>query len=126
RPRHRLLGRKLVLRRRRLELHELKLYLLQEPRLTLRTRAVKLAPQLLDTISAASARALASLASASRRAPRSATIIVCAAARSEGSDSGMSCEDRTHAPPTSKPNHHPTDVGRHASFGYLQSMPHKT
>src|SRR5690349_8251128 len=48
RPRRRLLGRQLILGRRRLQLLKLKLHLLQQPRLTLRASAVKLPLQLLD------------------------------------------------------------------------------
>src|SRR6202035_3178096 len=48
RPRCRLLGRQLVFRRRRLQLFERKLHLLQEPRFALRASTVKLATQLLD------------------------------------------------------------------------------
>ena len=48
RPRRRLLGRQLIFGRRRLQLFELKLHLLQQPRLALRAAAVKLAAQLLD------------------------------------------------------------------------------
>ena len=48
RPRRRLLGRQLILGRRRLQLFELKLHLLQQPRLALRASAVKLPLQLLD------------------------------------------------------------------------------
>jgi hypothetical protein len=48
RPRRSLLGRQLVLRRRRLQLFERKLHLLQQPRFTLRASAVKLPTQLLD------------------------------------------------------------------------------
>ena len=47
-PRRRLLGRQFILGRRRFQLFELKLHLLQQPRLALRAGAVKLAPQLLD------------------------------------------------------------------------------
>ena len=48
RPRRRLLGRQFVFRRRRLQLFQLKLHLLQQSRLLLRARAVKLPAQLLD------------------------------------------------------------------------------
>ena len=47
-PRRRLLGRQFILGRSRFQLFELKLHLLQQPRLTLRARAVKCPPQLLD------------------------------------------------------------------------------
>jgi len=48
RPGHGFLGQKLILGRGRFQLFELKLHLLQQPRLALRAGAVKLAPQLLD------------------------------------------------------------------------------
>ena len=48
RPRRRFLGRQLVFGRCRLQLFELKLHLLQQPRLALRAAAVKLPAQLLD------------------------------------------------------------------------------
>ncbi len=48
RPGCRLIGRQLLLGRRRLQLFKLKLHLLQQPRLALRASAVKLPLQLLD------------------------------------------------------------------------------
>ena len=48
RPAAACLGRQLVLGRCRLQIFELKLHLLQQPRLALRAAAIKLAAQLLD------------------------------------------------------------------------------
>lgn len=135
------LGRQFVFSCRRFQLFELKLYLLQEPRLALRAAAVNLATQLLNLelevadeclsasasfALAASALALAATASASRCAVRSARIIACAAARQWGAIQASSDDDGNHIhhdPRSSKP--HPTDVGRHVSCGCLQSIPDK-
>ena len=110
RPRRRLLGRQFIFGRGRFQLFELKLHLLQQPRLALRAGAIELAPQLLDlepewlisaSVPAFTACALAATASASRRAARSARIIACAAARSVGSDSKAVTPRRNHI------HHHP-------------------
>ena len=103
RPRRRLLGRQFVFGRRRLQLFELKLHLLEQSRLALRAGAVELAAQLLDlelewaisaSVPAFTACARAATASASKRAARSARIIACAAARSDGSDSNCDVTPR--------------------------------
>ena len=112
-----------------------KLHLLQQPRLVLRASAVKLPPQLLDLqleMSDQRFRARRSpparepqAASASKRAARSARIIACAAARSDGSDSNCDVTQRQNhiRQQLQSKNRHPTDVGRHVSCGCLQSMP---
>jgi hypothetical protein len=47
-PPRRILGRQLVLGRRRLHIFELKVHLIQKPRRALRTRPVELTPQFFD------------------------------------------------------------------------------
>ena len=138
----RLLGRQFVLGRGCLQVFQLQLHLLEQPRLALRAAAIKLAPQLLDlelemgdqrfvagqirlSIGRLGFSACAAAASASSRAARSARIIACAAARSEGSDSEASSQaDENHIRQRSaKQNRHPTEVGRQVSCGLRQSMP---
>ena len=153
RPRRRLLGRQLILRRRRLQLLELKLHLLQQPRLVLRARAVELAAQLLDlelemAISAsvlersacafaASALALAAslaLAAALARSPLPSRLPGARRVRQGSSHARQrdrraaiqttrSCAERITSVRDCKSNRHPTDVGRHVSCGLRQSMP---
>ena len=101
-PRRRLLGGELILGRGRLELFELQFHLIEQPRRALRTGAIELAAQLLDLELEMTRSALRLPWRCGfrfgarcdrpplRRAPRSAMIIACAAARSDGSDSGRS------------------------------------
>lgn len=97
RPDCRSLRRQFVLGSRDLRVFQLQLHLLQQPCRAFRAAAIEFAPQLLDlsfkwAISACvpelSACARAAATSVSTRAARSTRIIACAAARSDGNDSG--------------------------------------
>ena len=137
RLRRRLLGRQFVFGRGCLQLFELKLHLLQQPRLALRAAAVKLAPQLLDLelevadqgFGAPSRRQLPLWRSpqplplqAARRARRGSSHARrqdrWGAIQSVGHD-----DDGITSITIRKPKPHPTDVGRHVSCGCRQSIP---
>ena len=137
----RILGRQLVLGRCRLQLFELKFHLLQQPRLTLRAIAVKLAPQLLDLqleMGDHSFRAGVHRLGASRNGlgfhAGGALGQACGAF---GQDHRMGngkigwqrfnrrCHTarESYSSATSKQNCHPTELGRHVSCGLRQSIP---
>ena len=137
-----LLGRQLVLGRRRLELLELKLHLLEQPRLALRARAVELAPQLLDLELQMGDQRFAArqirlrIGRFGRASPR-ARPRASQACRALGEDHRMrggkiggerfrcavTSKMESHPSRSSKQNRHPTEVGRQVSCGCRQSMP---
>ena len=142
RLRRRLLGRQFVLGRGRLQLFELQLHLLQQPRLALRAAAVKLAPQLLDLqLEMGDQRFGAGQVrlgigrfglgdspqrprpARARRAPRGSSH-----ARRQDRMGAIQNVDVTRRwnhirQQSASQNRHPTEVGRQVSCGWRQSIP---
>ena len=134
--------RQLVLGRVGLGVLQLHLQLVEKPLLAFRAHAIERAPKLFDLQPQSrnqrlgarrrrAERASDRLQPAPRalrsdsRAARSARIIACAAARSEGSESIVSCHLRRESQPRGfvSKNPHPAAVGRQVFCGIRQSMP---
>jgi hypothetical protein len=129
-----LFGNQLVLSRGHFQIFELKLHLLQKPRLALGAAAVKLPAQLLDLKLEIADQCFCAREVRLGIGRFSLRLKTAGALGKEhrmrsGKIGWQRFQRRRHtttesdSPETAKQNRHPTDVGRHVSCGLRQSMP---